>query len=104
MDLPEQPGKVSLHLGLRGNRLELAVSEVLDDAAGGLDPRALVIAEDEQLVLDDRTAGGPAELVLLERRTLHVGQVVFPAIGIQVGVLQKLEQRAVQSHWCPISG
>src|ERR1019366_2713392 len=61
----QQGGKVALDLGLRGNRLELAISQVLDHAPGRFDFGALIIAEHEQLVLDDRSTGGDAELVLL---------------------------------------
>src|SRR5208282_4815261 len=96
-DLPaQQSGKVACDFGRRGNGFKLAISQVLDYATCCSDLRALIIAENEQLVLGDRSAGASAELVLLHWRTAYTSQIVFPAVGIQVGVLQELEKRAVQ--------
>ena len=49
-------GEIALDHGLRGNGVETAVSKILNGAAAGRDTRALVVAENEELVLDDRTA------------------------------------------------
>src|SRR5260370_15377308 len=84
-----------MHHGLGRNRIESAVAEVLDGAAGGGDSRGLIISENEQFVLDDRSACGRAELILLKWPSRAAGFVELPAIRIQLIVLKNLEQYAV---------
>jgi hypothetical protein len=63
-----------------------------DDAGGrAANARALIAAEIEQLVLDDRAAHGSAELVALQR-ILH-GSEELP--GIHCAVAQEIEHRSV---------
>ena len=70
-------------------------AEALDTARRG-DARSLIIAEDEQLVLDDRAARRGAELILHERPARLARLVVGPAVGVQIFVLQDFEKAAVQ--------
>ena len=68
---------------------------------------ALVVEEEEQLVLDDRTAEVHAELVAVERGFLNgvdragvAHQVrLEEARRVQVGVADELVQRGVEAGW-----
>src|ERR1019366_7722316 len=82
--------------GGRGNGVVPAVAEVLVHDAGGSDAGPLVAAENERPILDDRSAGGNTKLVLAERPTALAAFVLLPAVGVHVGILQMVEQRAVQ--------
>ena len=78
---------------------------VRDRAAGrcGL-ARALVIGEEEGLVVDDRAAGRAAELVLVERRARQAGRIGEEVVGVEIVVAQKLEDRAVKLIGAALDG
>ena len=59
------------------------------------DSGALVIAEDEEPVLDDRAARRCAKLILFVRAASRAVLVVLPRIRVQLFVLEELEQRSV---------
>src|SRR6185312_11865599 len=81
--------------GLRRDGEETAVAEVLHGAAAGCDARALVVAENEEFVLDDWTANGAAELILLEDVARGARFIVLPAVRIQLVILKNFEDYAV---------
>src|SRR6185437_8006730 len=91
----KKPGEVASCHGLCRNGEETAVTEVLNGAAAGRDARALVVAENEKLVFDDRTADGAAELILLKDVARRPGLVVFPTVRVQLIVLKNFENHAV---------
>ena len=57
---------------------------------------ALVVAEEERLVLEHRAAEGAAELVLLEVRLGAAGAVVEEVVGVEGVVAEELEGAAVE--------
>ena len=81
-------GQNSFAIGRVGNRVEIVVALQL--------PVALVIAEEEQLVLDDRAADGRAELVALQAWALRKRRAEQKAGGVQIGVAEKLVSGAVK--------
>lgn len=94
---PQQTRKIALgHCG-RGDRVEAAETQILNDAARGCDPRSLIIAENERAILDNRSAHRGAKLILPEWRTGLAGQVLLPPVGIQLRVLQDLKQSAMNT-------
>src|SRR5262249_11832931 len=59
---------------------------------------SLVVAEEEQAILDNRPADGSAKLVALQQR-LFEGRRALPEDvpnGVQIGVAQKLVRRAME--------
>ena len=89
-------GEIAAHHLRGGNRVVARIPEGPDDAARGGDAGALVVAEDEGAVLDDRSAGGRSKLVLDVGTARRAGLVVFPAVGVEVLVLEVLEENAVK--------
>src|SRR5262249_17509076 len=63
---------------------------------GLANPRALVVPEDEGLVLPDGPAGGEAELVLAERPFAESGCVGKEVSGVQLVVAEELPQVPVK--------
>src|SRR6266446_4591811 len=59
-------------------------------------PLAVVIEEEEILVLDHRAADRASELVDVERLKRNAARVVDPGVGVHVAVAEKLERRAVK--------
>ena len=57
---------------------------------------AFIIAEEEQLVLDERAADGGAELIALQRRLVEDGRAECETDGVQIRVAQELVGRAVE--------
>src|SRR5205085_6927238 len=57
---------------------------------------ALVVPEEEGLVLEDGAAEGAAKLVLLEVRLLATGAVVEKVVGVECVVAVELEAAAAQ--------
>ncbi len=62
---------------------------------------ALVVGEEERLVLEHRAADGAAELVLLELRLAAAGAVVEEVVGVERVVAVELERRCRAGCWCP---
>src|SRR5207249_4618305 len=91
----QDAGKVAADHRRGGYGVQPAKSQVLENPARCLQAGALVVAKDEELVLDDRPADRGAELVLLHRRSWKLGPVVLPAVRVEIGVLKKLEQNAM---------
>src|SRR5260370_25811893 len=91
----EQAGEVATHHGLSRNSVEAAVADVLDAPAGRGDARSLVVAEDEEPILDNGSAHRPAELILLERTTGRSRLIEFPSIGIQLVILEYFPESAM---------
>src|SRR5205085_3607883 len=92
---PEQPGEIAAYHRLGGDRHESAISQVLYASTGACYTCALVVAEHEQLVLDDGKAKRSAELILFECIPILAALIVFPAVGIELLVLEKLEYHAM---------
>ncbi len=92
---PSRAEKSPPIIGWRRNSVEAAITQVLNGSTGRRDTRALIVTKDEQFVLDDRRPYSRAELILFERIPRLARKVVFPAVGVQVRVLQDLEQNAV---------
>ena len=65
---------------------------------------AFVVAEEEQLVLENRAADAAAELVLHERRTIHSRAVAEEGVGIQHLVAKVLVQTAVEVVGAALGG
>ena len=59
-----------------------------------------VVAEEEDLVLDDRAAGRGAELVLAEFAFGAPGVVFEPVGGVELVVAEELPCGAVEASWC----
>ena len=59
-------------------------------------PGALIVAEDEEAILDNRAARGPAKLVLSVYRPWRADIVVLPRVGIQVAVLEDFPDTTVE--------
>src|SRR5207244_1265040 len=62
---------------------------------GAVQPAALVIHEEKQLVLEDRAAGRESEAVVERMRSLQVIEIVCPTVGIEAGVVVILISAAV---------
>src|SRR5439155_19446133 len=93
---PQQPGKIAVYHGLARYRHETAIAEILDRTSGAGNARTLIITKHKEFVFDDRAAKGATKLVLLERVHRFATQIVFPAVCIQLFVLQDLECNAVE--------
>src|SRR5262249_30983224 len=83
-------GDTEYPVGLVLGRARRQVRPALGDA------RALVAAEQEQLVAHQRPAAGSAKLVLAESWQTAAGAVVEKIVGVERVVPQKLEHRAMQ--------
>ena len=83
-----QLGEVPLAHAHRGHGREVGL--------GRGQPQALVVREDERLVLDDRAADRAAELVLREVALRPSRAVVEPVVGVEGIVAQELEDAAVE--------
>ncbi len=81
-------GEVALAHLRRGHGREVGLA--------GPDAQALVVGEEERLVLDDRPAEGGAELVLREVRLRAAGLVQEEVVRIEAIVAQELEHAAVE--------
>ena len=60
----------------------------------------LVVAEEEQAVLDDRAAEIEAELVLANARLGDAARVVHRRVGVELVVLDLVEGLASGTRWC----
>src|SRR6185312_11758519 len=80
----------------RRNAIKATVSQILHQAARGSDAGTLIIAEHEELVLDNGAADRGAELILFEGSSWRSSQIVITAIGVENRVLQNFEKHAVK--------
>ena len=64
--------------------------------------KTLIIAEEKRAVLDDRTTQGESELVLAKRWLGLPGAIIEKSVGVEIGITQKFEQRAMQPVSTPL--
>ena len=65
--------------------------------------QALIVGEEEELVLEDRSAESAAELVPAQQLTRYGGvgvPVIAPVVGVELVVAEVLEKRCRGTGWC----
>ena len=82
-----------------------AVKVVLGvEVAGRVEARALIVGEEEQLVLLDGAAERAAILIPALARSGQTVEVIRPLVGVEEIVAQIFECDCRDIGWCPISG
>src|SRR5579859_8079561 len=76
----------------------------MGNGRGLAEERLVIVGKEEQFVLGDRTAKGPAERVIAKSRTVNVVQVVGPAIGTQSAPAHVFIKGAVEGIGAGLDG